>query len=483
MPRANSPRFTMEVFLDAQPYQKDILEKRFEAARQLYNELLAATWRRYVEMTKTLEYRLLMVQLEGCAADDRKIVIDSLREIRVRFGINENAFQTEIIEMRKRHKKHIDSQTAQKLATRLFTAFTDLVFGKGKSIHYKKHGSIKSLESKANETGIRYKDGNFVWGKLKIPAIIDHCNPYETSAMENEIAFCRIVRKQIRGKTQYYLHIVFKGCPPPKISKETGELTRRLGHGDVGLDIGTQTIAISGESDVKLLELADRVQHFDAQIQSMQGVMERSRRATNPDNYNPDGSVKKQGQERMVWQKSKRYLRLEQELHELFRKQAAVRRQQHHELSNEILGIGDKVYVEKMSFEGLQRCAVGTTMLFRKSIALKGPSALLRILDNKLRFQKTQLNFIDTYAVKASQYNHFDESYTKKKLCQRWNNINGDKVQRDMYSAFLIMNVGDDLRSIDRDKCIVRYKKFLALHNVEVQRLKCKNNLISMGIM
>lgn len=56
-----------------------------------------------------------------------------------------------------------------------------------------------------------------------------------------------------------------------------------------------------------------------------------------------------------------------------------------------------------------------------------------------------------------------------------------------MYSAFLIMNVNDDLESINRDKCIETYDNFKMLHDKEIERLKeLKNNghklISSMGI-
>ena len=51
-----------------------------------------------------------------------------------------------------------------------------------------------------------------------------------------------------------------------------------------------------------------------------------------------------------------------------------------------------------------------------------------------------------------------------------------------MYSAFLIMNVKSDLKTIDRDKCNERYDNFLTLHDKEVERLSSMKNLGSMGI-
>ena len=90
-----------------------------------------------------------------------------------------------------------------------------------------------------------------------------------------------------------------------------------------------------------------------------------------------------------------------------------------------------------------------------------------------------------SYDVQIPQYNHFDNNYNKKGLNDRWNNdIN---IQRDIYSAFLIMNVNEDLESINRDKCFKNYDNFKALHDKEIQRLKeLKSNgkkiISSMGI-
>ena len=69
---------------------------------------------------------------------------------------------------------------------------------------------------------------------------------------------------------------------------------------------------------------------------------------------------------------------------------------------------------------------------------------LLAIIDRKLRYYGEKLIEINTFESKASQFNHFDGTYTKKSLSQRWNDFNGIKIQRDMYSAFLIMNINDD---------------------------------------
>lgn len=103
-------------------------------------------------------------------------------------------------------------------------------------------------------------------------------------------------------------------------------------------------------------------------------------------------------------------------------------------------------------------------------------------LYRKLSYHDKYLIKIDTWHAKASQFNHFDGTYHKKTLSQRWNNFNGIKIQRDLYSAFLIMNTASDLKSFNIDKCNERFNNFYKLHNKEVKRLTGHKNLSSIAI-
>ena len=145
-----------------------------------------------------------------------------------------------------------------------------------------------------------------------------------------------------------------------------------------------------------------------------------------------------------------------------------------------------------MNFAGLQKRAKNTEKndkgrftrkkRFGKSLANKAPSMLLTIINRKLGYYGEQLIEINTFEARASQFNHFNGTYTKKSLSQRWNDFNGIKIQRDMYSAFLIMNISDDLKNFDIDKCNERFENFYRLHNLEVDRLTGKKNLSSIAI-
>ena len=483
--------FTVEFPLKTEKYQEDILNKRFEIGRQIYNSLVNVTQKRYKEMIKTKKYRTLLSSITGNKKSDKEIW-KQINDIRKQYGMSEYSFHEDIKQMQKYFKSNMDSFTAQKIATELWKSYDKLFHGNGKKVYYKKYGDFHSLEGKSNSTGIRFKDDFLIWNGLEIPVMIDYENYYEYQAMQSKICYNRIVRKYVRNKPKYYVQIVFKGNPPIKVDSETGEIKHDIGTGDVGIDIGTSTVSISSQSDVKIFELADRVQNIENQKRKFLRKMDRSRRATNPDHYNENGTIKKQGNKKVVWNQSNHYIKYQKELKELYRKQSDIRKYQHECLANYIIFLGNKVYVEKMNFAGLQKRAKNTEKnekgkfkrkkRYGKSLANKAPSMLLAILDRKLGYYGEKLIEINTFEAKASQFHHFDGTYRKKSLSQRWNDFNGIKIQRDMYSAFLIMNINNDLKSFDMDKCKERFENFYRLHNLEVDRLTGKNNLSSIAI-
>lgn len=160
--------------------------------------------------------------------------------------------------------------------------------------------------------------------------------------------------------------------------------------------------------------------------------MDRSKRTINPNKFNENGTIVKGNRDKWIY--SKHYIKTKNIRKELFRKQSALRKQNHNILANEILNLGDKFFVEIMSYKGLQKRSKNTTKnkktgmfnkkkRFGKSLANKAPAMFLTILDNKLKWNGTQLNKIDTYSIKASQYNHITNEYIKKDLSERWNDF------------------------------------------------------------
>jgi hypothetical protein len=348
--------FVLELPLVVQPFQKHILDKRFEIGRNIYNSLLTMTYKRYKAMVARQDYRDALAELETNKAAAR----EKLKEFRNEYRLGEYHFNSDVKHMQHHFKENIDSNTAQAIASRLWRGYEKRLFGNGHKLHYKKVGEFNTLDGKSNKSGIRFKDEKIYWFGLEIPVEIDYKNFYETEALKNEIVYCRIVRKAIRCKYKYYVQLVMRGIPPRRAD-------RTIGSGNVELEIDHQNLTVTKDNVTKVIELADRVEEIEAVSAVLQQKLERSRRATNPNNYNEDGTPKKNAK----WVRSKRYVKTLMELKELHRKQAAIRKQQHEELANEVISMGDEFCVKK----SITTNAKGS----------KAPGMFLDILDRKLK--------------------------------------------------------------------------------------------------
>ena len=396
----------------------------------------------------------------------------------MKFGLSRYSFYDDVKPMYKHFKDNIGSTEVRTIADNVWNSFNKLLNDNGKKIYFKKYGEVNSIQNECNKSGLKYKDGFIIWGVLKIPVIIKKNDLYAQKAIQDRVKFCRIVRKLIRGKYKYYVQLTLEGIPPVKINKKTGEIKRELGLGNVGIDIGTRTIAISSQYNVKLLELASEVENIERKKWLLQRKLDRQRRSNNPNNFNNNGTIKRGF--KLNWIKPKKYIKTQYELKEIQRKQTDIRKQSHEKLANYIISLGDEFYVENMNYKGLQKRSKKTTKdkygkfnkkkRFGKSLANKAPAMLIEIINRKLKYFDKEINKINTYKVKASQYNHITNEYNKKELKDRWNK--DLEIQRDLYSAFLIMNVNDSLDKIDRNKCFETFDNFKELHDKEIKRLK-----------
>ena len=89
---------------------------------------------------------------------------------------------------------------------------------------------------------------------------------------------------------------------------------------------------------------------------------------------------------------------------------------------------------------------------------------------------------VDTKAYKASQYDHAADSYEKVPLSQRSKVIGGHKVQRDLYSAFLLRNSNDTYDCPDRMRCTDSFETLRGLPVKSHKREILKNAAISIPI-
>lgn len=335
-----------------------------------------------------------------------------------------------------------------------------------------------------------------VYGKHEFPVVLRNpktqTGKYQQEALKCGVKYCRITRKWVKTKWKYYAQLVLEGYPPVKCDSN-GVMRHPVNQGRVGLDIGTQTLAISSNDicDLRVLAPSARAQArgLTNEIARTTRAMNRSRRATNPKYYNSDGTIKRlkrqHGQkQKRKWKYSKRYYRLRAKLRNLYRKLADIRKMEHNILANELLQHGNEFIVEDMDYKALQKRSKKTKInaktgrahtkkRFGKSLSRCAPAKFITILTNKAVRNGGNVIKVDTFETKASQFDHTDESYTKKKLSERMAHLSsGEVVQRDLYSAFLLEHIDTETLKYDIEALKAAFPAFLKMHENTKKRLQ-----------
>lgn len=383
---------------------------------------------------------------------------------------------------RKKYANYIDADTCSKISLRVYDSIEKFLFKKGKKIHFKKYKDFCSIASKTNKQGIKFRNNEIIYQGRHFPIIIKDNDEYakecflDEFGFERKIKFCRIKRKWHKHNYCYYAEIVFEGTPPKK--------DRTMGKGNVGIDIGTSTIAAVGDNNIIFKELDDGINKIDSEIKRLNRKVDRQRRANNPDNYNPDGTIRRNTKTfKKKWVVSKNQKLTYDKIKTLYKKRSTKLEYFQNLLSNEILTLGSDIKIENMSFQGLQKRAKKTEKnsngkfkkkkRFGKSIQIHAPSALIEKVITKARYFGNIVTKINTTSVKASQLNHITGEYKKAELNQRWKHLDKDiNIQRDLYSAYLIKNVNEDNKTINIEDCIKGFDNFFKLHNDLIKTLK-----------
>ena len=304
---------------------------------------------------------------------------------------------------------------------------------------------------------------------------------YEMWALKGgveSVKVVKVVRRLVRSQYKYYVQLTIEGEKPQK--------GRTLGKGNVGIDLGPTTVAVSGENIVSIDKLASKCDNIQEDISRLSRKIDRSRRANNPQNFNEDGTIKRGI--KLIWNHSKRYKELRRELAELRRKQAAVRKLQHIDRANALLKEGDTFIVENNQISGWTTRTKETKVnektgkiqkkkRFGKSVANHAPSMFVTILENKVKSLGGQVVKVDTQNA-ASQYDFTNDSFTKHELKERNVTLsNGDTHQRDMLAAFNLQHLKYDekeKKQYDKEAMKAHYERFCELEQEEIQRYKNK---------
>ncbi|MEH7493041.1 transposase [Neobacillus niacini] len=526
MAKAKAPSFIIDVEIKGKKRDFFLIESELEINRVIYNTSLGEYLKREKQMKRTKRYKKLVRISRAIKShlaknsnkekmkyyqNEQKSLSEEFKKLREEFGLTEYSMHEYIKQVRNHFKGKINSIIAQKTATRAWNTIKNKLFGKAKKVAFVKRGDMDSFEGKNNQTGWRFKEGKVISNDRVFALKVIEMDMYlkeafhllttqqifqyknqdgETVSEFYKVKYVRILKRIVRGSVRYYAQLVCAGYPPVKRDKKTGLVKYHLGEGPVGIDIGTSSIAVSSKSKVLLKNLGEnikKVEHVQREIRLLNRKLDRSKRATNPLNYDEAGRIRKGKKQ---WGFSKNYKKLKAQLKELYRKLALYRKVSHQYEVNRMVMLGDKFYIEEMNFKALQRRAKKTEVSeitgkykkkkrFGKTISHRSPASFVSILSRKVIALGGTFIKVKTSTFKASQYDHKADKCKKKDLKERWHKFDdGTRVQRDLYSAFLLMNSNLLGLESDRTSCLNTFDQFFKFHEKEIEKIEKENEVI-----
>lgn len=472
--------FSYEAKLQTSKRDEYILDKRFFYANNIKNKLVKHCQHCLNKLRYNKEYHFArQAYHEAKEKGDVKtkaaasaILNTKIKEV----GLTKSELEKYSKLARRDFEKSIDANTAQVIAAEVYAGVSAVLFGGGQKLHFHKALDTLSVRSKTNKQGIRYRKGQLIWNNLTISIAFPKRrkdgsrDPYMQAMLDGCVKYCRIVRRMIGARWHYYVQFVVDGEIPIK---------HMPGEGTVGIDNGTSVFAVVSDSEVAFEPLGAKTADIDAKIEEVQQAFDRSMRTINPDNYDENG-VPKKG--RQKWNYSRRCRILRRRLKGLHRRKAARNKQQEEVIANRILAKGKRFITEPVKLKALAKRAKKTTInkktgrpnkkkRFGKSIARHAPGAVIATLDRKLHYFGLRVEKVELETYRASQFNHQSGEYKKKTLDQRWVEIGGEWVQRDLYSGFLLKHPDPKLQNIDQAACIADYQNFKKQHDMYIDSL------------
>ena len=519
--------FVLTLPLKVEKWQADILDKRYELLRQVYNMVQQKLVRQYIYFSQQKafkdcknDYKQLReffashpFHFKGIKGRNGK-----LSDIRFPYtyesrssgsgkrppgGISDYVSKLcshKIDQYKTLSGCGINNSILEELGLHIMSAWEKYIYTpKASRITFRSYGEINTFGCRCHKGvfagfGINFDEGFVTYNingrrgqfadilKLQIDFSREK-NGYTKEALKGGVNSLRkiiIARRCIRGKSKYYLHLTISGEKPQK--------GRFLGKGNVGIDIGPSTIAVSSLQGVHFDKLADKCDNIEHELYLVNRKLDRSRRANNPQNFNENGAFKqlsRQKCERRLWNDSNRYKQLKLLRRELFRRQVEIRKQQHLEMANAMLFLGNTFIIENNPIDAWARRATTTTKnkngryrckkRFGKSIANHAPAMFISILKNKVLSLGGQFHEVDIRNA-ATQFDFTNGLFTKHEINERSITLsNGCTHQRDMLSAFNLQHLrtnSGEIKDYDIEQMHADYPVFCKLEMAERERFK-----------
>ena len=417
----------------------------------------------------------------------RKRLVAVMNSDQLKYNLSKSAFEKYAAVQQHKYTKYLFSHQVQAIAKNVYAGVEKVLYSQGKELSFARYNDFDTISQK-DLSGVSLIDWEHIRYRKKVFRLKTPDTRY-MQMVENahqRVVLCALKRIEFESGWRYYVIVTLDGDPPvmqPKSSTPDR----------IGVDIGTSTFAAASGQKVMLANLAPDAVKYEKQIRHLQKQIDHKLHLLNPGNYNPDGTVKRG---RRSWVLSKQIKRLRRKIRVLYRRRTAYIKSSHQAQINRLLDGVTEVIIEPMRFAALKKRSLKTERSEKTSIIERsdGSTVCVHKFKRKKRFGHSMTNHspglfqselkrkalkldipyfeIQTQKYKASQYHHDTGEYTPSGLNDRYKEIAGHTVQRDLYSAFLIAHTDDTLCHPDDTACDKDFPQFVTLHDHELSAMK-----------
>ncbi|MCD8287137.1 MAG: hypothetical protein LUD50_07945 [Clostridia bacterium] len=540
----HSPRHVLTLEADLTEQQKRFVFNAADRLRRCGNALAAIMMKNYEQLLRTKKYRaILKAYGRAVEANNRKLkkeLSNKLAAMQKQYNVTWEFCQNKALELVRTYKSGATCSIAR--AESIWYGVEKLLYSGGEKLRFKERGDLPIIRAKqttaaiviyAGEKGglsFYFRKINFtnidkphdkfvndelsaVWNYLQNPDENDRkaVEAYmKDGTLTDTYRPCYAALKcvVIRGRLRVFIQITIEGKAMKKYRKvhdASGNVIQdsngkpiyiprhTYGTGNVGVDIGTQTFAYTSRTEVGVKNLAERgdsIKHCEAKSRRLKRAMTRSRIATNPDNYNPDGTNKRG---KRTWIRSRRYMKLWAKYKELNRIAAENRHYAINEDVNHLRELGDVFITEPGIASGLMKKikpqseeeladpAVKNRCRKRYGRSIRNRCPGYFQSRAKQVFEITGGRYVEVSSnnYKASQYDHIADVCIKRKLGQRKIHLgDGTVVLRDWYSSFLLYNADMAYESVDKAKCRDTFPSFYLKELDMIEEIKQSGKIV-----
>ena len=275
------------------------------------NELSSLMSKRYDQLIRTKKYRALLKHY-GKDDKDKRNYAQQLKQMQESYDVTWDFCRKTMQSIQVKYQ--IDSVLALTKAEAVWQGVEACLYSNGKTIHTSDYGHFPALIAKqinkciilkVKDGALQFKYGSMVFG-AKIndtfqqeeanavihyltnqsqmdKAAIDSYKDKGTCISTYRPCYVSLVPKIIRGKQRIYIHICIEGKPKDKLDKN-GQPRHTLGKGNVGVDLGPRSIAVTHKDGVLLENIryvGKNPEDVKADIANLQSAINKSINANN----------------------------------------------------------------------------------------------------------------------------------------------------------------------------------------------------------